>query len=193
MFQSMCDGQSPDEVRSSADVARRSLALFSVVDLALGADRTDILQWLKDNGLWSTLAPSEVGFIDTPSPSQKQTINAGWLSERLVVLLWALGDIERLPLSNQQCDTRVFQDILPPFARVSVQEFVSRSGLRPKPELIAMADEILALHWEARDAERNGRTPRKPVDLEIVQERHHAINWVIGYDGLPWDEVTTDT
>jgi hypothetical protein len=32
-----------------------------------------------------------------------------------------------------------------------------------------------------------------PVDLEIVQERHHAINWVIGYDGAPWDEVTTDT
>jgi hypothetical protein len=31
------------------------------------------------------------------------------------------------------------------------------------------------------------------IDIEIVQERHHAINWVTGYDGLPWDEVTTDT
>jgi hypothetical protein len=31
------------------------------------------------------------------------------------------------------------------------------------------------------------------VDIEIIQERHHAINWVIGYEGLSWDEVTTDT
>jgi hypothetical protein len=29
--------------------------------------------------------------------------------------------------------------------------------------------------------------------LEIVQERHYAINWITGYGGLPWDEVTTDT
>jgi hypothetical protein len=31
------------------------------------------------------------------------------------------------------------------------------------------------------------------IDIEIVQERHHAINWITEYDGLPWDEVTTDT
>jgi hypothetical protein len=31
------------------------------------------------------------------------------------------------------------------------------------------------------------------IDIEIVQERHHAINWITECDGLPWDEVTTDT
>ncbi len=182
-----------DEIRLSADVARRALALFSVVGLALGGNRKEVLQWLLENDLWSALAPSELGFIDTSNPSREQIINAGWLSERLVVLLWALGVIERLPLADEQCDTGAFQDILPPFANVSVQEFIDRSVLRPEAELITMADDILDLHWEARDARRNGRAPRRPVDMEIIQERHHAINWVIGYCGLPWDEVTTDT
>jgi hypothetical protein len=189
----MDEDQPPDEIRCATDVARRSLALFSVVGLALGAERGAILAWLSENDLWKDLAPSEVGFIDTPSPSRKQIINSSWLSERLVVLLWALGTIDLLPPADEQCDTAVFQDLLPPFASMSVPEFIAGARLRPDVELIAMADAILGLHWEARDARLNGRAPRNPVDLEVVQERHHAINWVIGYDGLPWDEVTTDT
>jgi hypothetical protein len=31
------------------------------------------------------------------------------------------------------------------------------------------------------------------VNIEIIQERHRAINWVNGYDSAPWDEVTSDT
>jgi hypothetical protein len=56
-----------------------------------------------------------------------------------------------------------------------------------------MCDEMLNLHWEARDAKIDERPPRRPVDMEIIQERHYAINWVTGYRGLSWDEVTTDT
>ena len=56
-----------------------------------------------------------------------------------------------------------------------------------------MADDLLEQHWKARDARLFGRPQPTDIDIEIVQERHHAINWIIGYDGLPWDEVTTDT
>lgn len=183
----------PDEVRSAEEIARRALALFSVVGLALGAERPAILAWLSENDLWDELAPSEKAFIETPAPSRKQVMNASWLSERLIMLLWALGAVERLPAANEQCDTAVFRGLLPPFAPISVSGFVAAARLRPDAELIAMADATLSLHWEARHARLNGSTPRMPVDMEVIQERHHAINWVIGYDGLPWDEVTTDT
>jgi len=189
----MDEDQPLDEIRSANDVARRALVLFSVVGLALGAERSAILGWLAENDLWSDLAPSEADFIDTPDPSPKQIINASWLCERLIVLLWALGAIDLLPPADEQCDTAIFQDILPPFASASVTEFIVGAKLRPGAELIAMADAVLRLHWEARDARLKARAPRNPVDAEIIQERHHAINWVIGYDGLPWDEVTTDT
>jgi hypothetical protein len=48
-------------------------------------------------------------------------------------------------------------------------------------------------HWKARDAELHERSMPPGIDIEIVQERHHAINWITRYAGLSWDEVTTDT
>ena len=151
------------------------------------------MEWLKQHDLWKELAPSEVGYIDTPTPSREQTINASWLSERLVVILWALQALNELPKPYEQCDPTAFREILPPYAAVGVADFIASAKLRVPSELIAMADELLELHWEARDARIKGRHPSPPVDLGIIQERHHAINWLIGYDRLEWDEVTTDT
>ncbi len=188
----MDDDIPTDEVRSAEDVARRALALFSVIGLAGGAERRAVLSWLSENDLWGELAPSEAGFIDTPLLSRQQIVNGGWFSERLVMLLWTLGAVQQLPAANEQCDTGVLQELLPPFASKSVREFVDEAKLGPKAELIAMADATLRLHREARDA-RQRSAPQAPVDMGIIQERHHAINWVIGYDGLPWDDVTTDT
>lgn len=185
--------QLADEIRSPAQVANRALALFSVVGLAMGADRSDIMEWLTEHDLWKELAPSEAGFIDTPAPSRKQKINAGWLSERLIVIMWALVALDGLPPPDEQCDTSVFRELLPPFSSASVSDFVATARLRPPTELVAMANELLMLHWEARDARIKGRPPKQRVDTEIIQERHHAINWLIGYVGLDCDEVTTDT
>jgi hypothetical protein len=185
--------EKPDEIRSPQAVALRALAVFAVAGLSNGAPRPGVLNWLSDNNLWNALTPSEAGFIDTPEPSRKLKIDASWLSERLVVLVWALGLIAKLPKADEQCDMGEFQNTLPPFAAVSVEDFVVKSTLRPKAELLALADEILGLHRHARNAKMQGTPPTKPVDLEIIQERHHAINWITGYDGLEWDDVTRDT
>jgi len=111
----------------------------------------------------------------------------------LAMILWALGAVGALPAPDEQCDTAVFQEKLPPFAPISVSDFLATAKLRSPSELIAMADDTLALHWEARDARRLGRASEPNIEMEIIQERHHAINWIIGYDGLDWDDVTTDT
>jgi hypothetical protein len=182
-----------DQPRSSVETATRALALFAVVGLALGADREAVMSWLQQHDLWRELAPSEAGLIDTPDPTRKQIVNASWLSERLIVIVWALGHVDELPPPDEQCDPSIFQAFLPPFASVEVADFLSSARIRPSSELIAMADEMLSLHWEARDARIKRRPADPPVDLEIIQERHHAINWLIGYDGADWDEVTTDT
>lgn len=189
----MEDKDEPDIIRSPEEVARRALTLFSIVGFAFGAPKSDIVEWLDETGLSAELTPSEKQFIEASPPSRQQIINAGWLAERLIVLCWALGEIAELPAPDQQCDTSLFQDILPPFAPIDPSSFIVGATLRPNDDLIAMADGILALHWEARNAKLTGSAPRTPVDIEIIQERHYAINWVIGYDGAPWDEVTADT
>jgi Domain of unknown function (DUF4272) len=48
-------------------------------------------------------------------------------------------------------------------------------------------------HWKARDAQLCERSMPPGIGIEIAQERHHAIKWITGYEGLPWDDVTTDT
>jgi len=186
-------GEARNEIRSPQAVALRALAVFAVAGLSQGAPRPDVLNWLSDNNLWRALAPSEAEYIDTPEPSHKQKINASWLSERLVVLVWALGLVAKLPKADEQCNMGEFQKTLPPFADLSVDEFVAKSTLRPAAELLALAGETYDLHWHARDAKIHGRVPVKPVELGIIQERHHAINWITGYEGLDWDDVTTDT
>lgn len=183
-----------DQIRSSREVGERALALFAIVGLALRAPRTDVLRWLQDNELWDSLSPRELGFIDNPLPSRKAVIDATWNAEGLIVLLWALRLVEQMPPADEQCDTSIFQELLPPYTDIPVREFVDSARLRSEAELISFADECLRLHWEARDAKLRQRAPRLPVDIEIIQERHRAINWVIGCDGgASWDEVTADT
>jgi hypothetical protein len=185
------DGLPPDEVRSAQAIARRALALFGVVGHALGAPRDDITGWLKEEGLWEELSPTELAYLTAGEPTERQSMNASWRSEALIVLLWAIGKVEALPAPNEQCDTALFQDLLPPFAETSVMHFIASARRRSETDLMTMADKLMNLHWEARDAKVRARLP--PLDIEVVQERHHAINWVMGYDSLPWDEVTTDT
>ncbi|MEP6820133.1 MAG: DUF4272 domain-containing protein [bacterium] len=183
----------PDEVRDGQEIARRSLTLFGVVGLALGAPRNDIITWLKEDGLWNELSPTELAYILVEQPTEKQTINASWQSEALLVLLWALRKVEKLPAANEQCDTSLFQELLPPYADTSASQFIASTNRRSETELRDMAEELMHLHWEVRDAQIHSKPLPLHVNIEVIQERHHAINWVIGYEGLPWDEVTTDT
>jgi len=183
----------PDEIRSAHDVAVRALALFSAVGVALGAPRTEVVPWLEAEGLWEELSPLEREFLSREDAPERSRINFSWHSERLIVLLWALGRVSTLPASSVQCDPALFQELLPPYADESVSSFVRSAKLRSEEELLRKANELLDQHWKARDARMNGRPLPSDIDIEIVQERHHAINWIIGYGSLSWDEVTTDT
>lgn len=190
----MIEEDQVDVVREPQDVARRALALFASFGAAAGADREDLRDWLAKNGLENELTPIEQRFLGNSSPSPQDKANRTWDAEKLIVLLWAMGRVSSLPGDDEQCDTSVFQDHLPPFSQESVADFIANTKLRPEAEIWAMADHCFEAHWRARDAIINKRQPAIPVDIEIIQERHHAINWVTGYDGgVPWDEVTADT
>ena len=187
------DDYVPDEVRSPQEIARRALVLFGVVRLAMGSLRSETMKWLRDHNLLEALSPDESKFLKNQRPSLKQKINFSWQSERLIVLLWVLNLVEKLPDADKQCDTRVFKLCIPPFSEQSVEQFISRAILRSENELWEEVERTRDLHWQARDAQLNNRESRDPVDIEVVQERHRAINWVTGYCGLDWDEVTADT
>jgi hypothetical protein len=98
--------------------------------------------------------------------------------------------------------------ILPPLFGPTSQ-FIASAKLRSDSEIYAANEEIYNIHWRVRDAwlrkqpAEAGKLPRMPVpetdppaesyDAGVVQERHHALNWLIGYAGEEWDNVSTDT
>jgi hypothetical protein len=174
-----------DKIRPAHEVARRTLALFAVVGTALGAPRDETISWLRTEGLWSDLTPHEAAYLEQTNPPSKARINFGWQSERLIVLLWALGKVQELPDSDTQCDTSVFQSLLPPFAAMSTQVFIAQAALIDEDRLWRQAESHLEEHWRARDARFHERSMPPGIEIEIIQERHHAINWITGYDGLP--------
>jgi len=182
-----------DQIRAATEVASRALALFGFFAVSVGAPREETVGWLKQSLLWDYVSPQEASFLLNPSPSQREINNASWRSEALLMLLWSISKVESLPPANEQCNTTVFQELLPPYADVLPADFIAAAVLRSEEELFDMSNTCLDLHWKARDAQLNGRPAPDQVDIEIVQERHLAINWVTGYCGLPWDEVTTDT
>ncbi|OYT90143.1 MAG: hypothetical protein CFE43_19710 [Burkholderiales bacterium PBB3] len=186
------DEMPEDEIRDAEAIARRALVLFSVISIAFGDDKQKLIAWLHAEALWAELSPAELEFVTSETPSERQAVNASWRSEALLLLLWALDLVQVIPAASEICEPSLFQELLPPHATVSVKDFIASARRRSDEALLDMADKVLNLHWEARNASINGRECPE-VHIGIIQERHHGINWVIGYGGSPWDEVATDT
>ena len=69
----------------------------------------------------------------------------------------------------------------------------AKARLRPQAEILDAADLIYRYNWAATDARINGRSAPAGLDGSVIYERHYALNWLIGYLDLPWDDISTDT
>ncbi|MPN33272.1 hypothetical protein SDC9_180757 [bioreactor metagenome] len=105
-------------------------------------------------------------------------------------MLWALGFIDSLERPDKLCDVKKAVLLLRDNGR---QGFLQKSKLRPQNELLDAADLIYRYHWATEDARLNGSEAPSGLDPGALMERHHALNWLVGYLGQDWDDITTDT
>jgi len=188
----------PDEVeeeeegfRPASEVARRCLILCAVVAVSHEEDRTSIIAWLKSEGLWKDVSPDERSLFQSKKPTKKKLIQASWRVEALHVLLWALQLVPTITDDKTRADQSSLKKLLP--FRASTSNFVINSELRADSAIFDMKDAIYQAQWTVRDAEVNGKPAPQDIDPGIIVERHYAINWLMGYLGQAWDDVTTDT
>lgn len=180
-------GNVDDVVQTPSVVAQRTLCIFAMTALAFGAEKSDIEQWLDAENLLNSLTPRESQFLlDFPNVSEKTIIEMTWQVEALVVLIWALQLVDSLPPKTQQVDTAILTSLLPPFSDVSVSEFITHARLRNEQELFKMAVYLQDQHGRAR-------TQHSIEIIEVLQERHRAINWIVGYCQQSWEDCNTDT
>lgn len=177
-------------LRTPEETARRAFCLF-VVSMAADKQMTKVArQAVKDYGVEAHLTDRERTVI-FGKPTQNQRVQASWAIEAAVPLLWHIGHVSELSRPDGVADVgRIVDDI----EEMGPTDFYAEATARTAWAVLDEADLIYRYHWAVRDAELNGRDPPGGLDGGVVMERHHALNWLIGYaDRADWDHVTTDT
>ena len=106
--------------------------------------------------------------------------------------MWAASLVDDLPLPRKETETGEIVSRLPGVDQ-SPWPLIRGLHLRRKPVILDASDLIYRLHWAARQAGLDGKPPPSGLITGVIQEWHHAINWITRYEDQDWDEVSTDT
>ena len=166
------------------------MALCIVAVKGEGLEQEIIDKLIEDYKLASAFTPKEKEFVDNPNPTQHDRVQFAWRYECYWVMLWALGYIDELERPDTICDVKLAVSLLRENGR---DGFLKKANLRPQAEILDAADLIYRYHWAVVDVRVNNRESPAGLDGGIVMERHHALNWLVGYMDQEWDDVSTDT
>jgi Domain of unknown function (DUF4272) len=182
------------QIRSSKEIAKRILVLTYLgvyVDSETKEEKTEIINFLKTEGLWEAVSEFEMKLFAKNKLTKKDKINISWRTECIYILLWTIQKIKTIDLPIEQCDTEQIFNILPEYLE-PLKEFVQNATLRPLPEILDKSDLIYRLHWATREADSNEEDIPGNIDPGIIQEWHYTMNWLTYYDDN-WDDILTDT
>ncbi|MGO9862333.1 MAG: DUF4272 domain-containing protein [Terriglobales bacterium] len=177
-------------LRSKQEIAYRALALLVVALKGEGLEQPLVEGLAKQYELAPYFTPKETAFIESAAPSQSDRTQFSWRYEAAVVLIWALGYLEDLGSPCTICDVGKAVTIM---KERTTTQFVGDAKLRSIEQVLDEADLIYRYDWAIVDARLNNRPPHVGLEPGVVQERHYALNWLIGYMEQDWDDVSTDT
>ena len=184
------ESSSEATIQRENDVEMRALCLVVVAVKGEGLEQEIVESLVAEYDLEEYLTPKEIAFINNPEPTQHEKIQFVWRYESAWVMFWALGFIESLPRPEQIADVPKLISIV---QEHSTESFQQAAKLRTSDEILDHADLIYRYHWAVRDARINGKETPADLDGSVVYERHYSLNWLIGYMGQDWDDISTDT
>jgi hypothetical protein len=176
--------------RSKEEVALRALCLIFVAEKGAGLEDEVVERVLKSYELRPHLTPKELAFVLDNSPSQHDRVQFIWRYEAASTLLWALGFVAQLGKPVQPCDVEFAVGTM---TETTTSQFIEDSELRPIADILDQVDLIYRYHWAVRNARIKGQQIPADLNPDVTDERHYALNWLIGYLEQAWDDVSTDT
>lgn len=185
----MTESESQITLRTPREIADRLRALSIIAALGSGLPQAGARRLIEERGVGPHLSPAERAFLDTADPSPRDQVQFSWRYEAAWVLFWSLGYVEdHLGAPRDTCDVDAMTDII-----INTPD-LDRQGARSANDVLNEADLIYRYHWAVRQAGIDGKDPPGGLNPGVVMERHHALNWLIGYDeSAEWDDVATDT
>lgn len=176
--------------RTTEEIAQRTIAVILAAVKGEGLDQETVDSLVKKYGAEKFFTPEEAAFIKSAPPTQQDRIKFSWRYECAWVLLWSLGYVESLPKPEGICDVPKLVGII---KDRDTAQFIKEAKLRPLDQILDQADLIYRYHWATTDARVKGQPAPAQLEGGVVQERHHALNWLIGYMDQAWDDISTDT
>ncbi|ESZ09284.1 MULTISPECIES: DUF4272 domain-containing protein [unclassified Mesorhizobium] len=176
--------------RTKDEVVKRAIALVIVAVTAETNDRNLLSNLISQFGAEGFFTPKEQAFVGNPVATEQDRANFSWRYEGAFVMLWALQVFKNLGRPDKPCDVSRMVSVL---RDLDTEGLLKRANLRPQSELLDAADLIYRYNWAVMDARVNGKAAPAGLERDVVVERHYALNWLIGYMGQEWDNISTDT
>jgi len=176
--------------RSPVQAAQRCLALLAVVERVYEQPPARISAWVNEHNIFQYFSAEEAAFFEAPEPPEEQRVSFSWRAEAMIPLLWALGQIPKLPPLNEKANLGSIPSVHS--AVGDPQLFIEKSSLRPDHVLADAEADLYHQHWRVRDAQLFQKSMPAELDPSIVYERRYALSWLVGW-GEDWDDVPTDT
>lgn len=175
--------------RDGEEVMRRAMCLFAVSRAATDDNAAESIALLQRWQLMDALSPAERSFLGADPLPERARARLSWRCEALIPLMWSTGLIDEMPFPDGPFDFACLAE----FWETVPGGYWQNVGIRDAGEILDEADLIYRLHWASRDAALKSEKMPGGLHPGVVSERHHALNWLIGYDAAEWDDVSTDT
>lgn len=137
----------------------------------------------------AALTTVEREFIYSNRPTEQAIVDMSWRYEALLPLQWALNWQALLPFAGAVCDVASLVDKGMQYC----EQGLSTVTLRSSSELLDALDLHFRLHWIAGDFRIKGKQLPVSIMEGVIQECHHALNWLTSFENADWDKVDTAT
>jgi len=200
----------PDEetvmLRAPSDVARRIVAMHSVVTFARGRDKQSVLADIARFDVDAELSPAERALLYADPLDEAVRQQMIWRLEALVPLMWALGHIETFSWPEAMVDVDELHELV--FDKVPDPAAVATAQLRPVAQILDALEVTVRQHNGLRNCYSSGdlvpanfnwnaptdmTPPQQAIAAPLLAERHHALNWLVRFGDAGWDDVDTPT
>jgi len=142
----------------------------------------DLLEKLP--GAEGKTTPAEQAWLGLEAPTQHQNVQLVWRYEAAYLLLWSVGLVDALPFPAQACDAGECVRLLGE---------LKKGKVRSAADILDALDLHYRLHWYVRERRRKGEPEAEGIDAGVLSERHHALNWLVGFQHAAWDDGDTPT
>ena len=186
-----------EKIKDIDTICKRAIACLLSIQLACDINQDDDVEeateffkgLLERYGVWDELYDNEKKLF-TGDYTKQDAINIVWTYEAYWALVWVLGLIDDIKMSDDICDCEKAIALLS--EKADYNEFKKTCRLRSIEEILDMTDLYFRYHWACVEKRLKPETQTGNLNSDVVIERRKALEWVIS-DEYDWNYIALNT